>query len=136
MRARSTLVLVVLLLLPLAGCLTPPGALEDQSETSTGREEQTRIITGNVGGSESKTEKVTVPADATRFVVDAMWNVGGSATFTLYDPAGNRVESAAMSGGHNRGGGTWYETSDPMPGDWALKIATSGGVNYQFTFTF
>ena len=145
MRPLVLLTALLTLAAPLAGCITPPDQ-QNQDDTSTANaprddppssgEPQRKVVSGTVGGSESKTETFRVPAGADALVVYASWSVGGSATFKLFDPAGRVAEEATASGGSARGGGEWYRADNPTPGDWTFKVSASGGVTYRFEFNY
>ena len=142
MRPLTIALMALLLAAPLAGCLTPPDWKNDAESASTETRGDratpahgTKVVQGNVGGSERKTETIHIPSGATSFRVNAMWNAGGSASFELKDPSGRTVEKDTVSGGANHAG-AWYLTDSPMAGAWTFTVSASGGVNYRFEFAW
>lgn len=134
---RATILTILLLAAPLAGCLEPfnkanndtmPAAAAERGLTRLG------VLDGSVGGEKVESKTVKVPAGSSRFVVSAKFSVAGEGNFKLYDPAGRVVKSDGASGSASVNNDEWYAVDDPRAGTWQLKVDVSGSASYHFEF--
>lgn len=90
----------------------------------------------SVSGSEDVTKTVTIPAGTTRLTVKAMYEVAGSAEFSLVDPLGRQQAHDAIGGSKYQKTDSWFRGDAPVAGDWTFHIEVGGSAEYAFGFYY
>lgn len=87
-----------------------------------------------IDGHEDSKRTISVPQNAGKLTVALSYDFDGHGEFVLRNPLGIRLASEDFNGEKQTEEDPWYETDDPMPGDWTLEIDLHGEGAYAVGF--
>lgn len=89
-----------------------------------------------VAGSDSSSRTIKINPGTAAFRVKAMYEVDGSAQFSLNDPLGMNKKSDNVAGSKQVRTESWFVVSSPTPGDWRFTASVGGSAEYAFGFYY
>lgn len=118
----------------LAGCLAEDD-LTPERITASYPDALNRYVSVVESG-ETTSKIFEVQCGTPRLRIGAIYDIQGSASFTLGYERGNKsfvaVKAVNLSRARSAGEDTWYEATKPPNGTWRLDISISGGGAYAF----